>query len=50
MGSKSFPITAATSPAPGGELAGKAAIAAREFEKITQNARTFVEIVKKARA
>ena len=33
----------------GGELAGKAAIAAREFDQITQNAREFVEIVKKAR-
>jgi 2-dehydro-3-deoxyphosphogluconate aldolase/(4S)-4-hydroxy-2-oxoglutarate aldolase len=33
----------------GGELAGKAAIAAREFDQITQNAREFIEIVKKAR-
>ncbi len=34
----------------GGELAGKPLIAAREFDRITQNAREFIEIVKQARA
>jgi 2-dehydro-3-deoxyphosphogluconate aldolase/(4S)-4-hydroxy-2-oxoglutarate aldolase len=34
----------------GGELAGKAMIAAREFDKITENAHAFIEIVRKARA
>lgn len=33
----------------GSELVGKATIAAREFGKITQNAKAFIEIVKKAR-
>ena len=33
----------------GGELAGKTAIAAREFDQITQNARDFIQIVKQAR-
>jgi len=34
----------------GGELVGSQAIAAREFDQITKNARSFAEIVKKARA
>jgi len=34
----------------GGDLVGNAMIAAREFDRITENARTFIEIVKKARA
>ncbi len=34
----------------GSELVGKALIAAREFDKITQNARDYVELVRKARA
>lgn len=34
----------------GGELVGSEALAARKFEEITQNARTFIEIVKKARS
>lgn len=34
----------------GGELVGSKTIAAREFDQITQNARTFIEIVKQARA
>jgi 2-dehydro-3-deoxyphosphogluconate aldolase/(4S)-4-hydroxy-2-oxoglutarate aldolase len=34
----------------GGDLVGNQMIAAREFDKITQNARTFIEIVKNARA
>jgi 2-dehydro-3-deoxyphosphogluconate aldolase/(4S)-4-hydroxy-2-oxoglutarate aldolase len=34
----------------GGELAGKPLIAARDFAKITQNAQTFVKLVKEARA
>jgi 2-dehydro-3-deoxyphosphogluconate aldolase / (4S)-4-hydroxy-2-oxoglutarate aldolase len=34
----------------GGELVGSKAIAAREFDQITQNARTFIEVVKQARA
>jgi 2-dehydro-3-deoxyphosphogluconate aldolase/(4S)-4-hydroxy-2-oxoglutarate aldolase len=34
----------------GGELAGKPLIAARDFAKITQNAREFVRLVKEARA
>lgn len=34
----------------GGELVGNKAIAAREFDQITQNARTFIDIVKQARA
>lgn len=34
----------------GGELAGKDAIAAREFDRIAQNARDFIEIVKQARS
>lgn len=34
----------------GGELAGKPMIAAREFDKITQNARDFIDIVKRARS
>jgi 2-dehydro-3-deoxyphosphogluconate aldolase/(4S)-4-hydroxy-2-oxoglutarate aldolase len=33
----------------GGELVGNQALAARKFDEITQNARTFIEIVKKAR-
>lgn len=33
----------------GGELAGKAMIAAREFDQITQNAREFIRIVQQAR-
>jgi 2-dehydro-3-deoxyphosphogluconate aldolase/(4S)-4-hydroxy-2-oxoglutarate aldolase len=34
----------------GGELVGSQALAARKFEEITHNARTFIEIVKKARS
>lgn len=34
----------------GGELAGNAMIVSRQFDQITQNARDFIEIVKKARA
>ncbi len=34
----------------GGELVGSKAIAAREFDQITKNARSFAEIVKKSRA
>jgi 2-dehydro-3-deoxyphosphogluconate aldolase/(4S)-4-hydroxy-2-oxoglutarate aldolase len=33
----------------GGELVGNQALAARKFEEITQNARTFIDLVKKAR-
>jgi 2-dehydro-3-deoxyphosphogluconate aldolase/(4S)-4-hydroxy-2-oxoglutarate aldolase len=33
----------------GGELAGKALIAGREFDQITANARDYIQIVKKAR-
>jgi 2-dehydro-3-deoxyphosphogluconate aldolase/(4S)-4-hydroxy-2-oxoglutarate aldolase len=33
----------------GGELAGKALIAARDFATITKNARDFIRVVKEAR-
>ena len=34
----------------GGELAGKPLIAAREFDRITENAKAFIELVRKARS